>query len=154
MTKWEKFRIEKGIPTKAKRSRMVFDPITQDWVPRYGAGSIKKIEDKHNWMMEVKPKHDEAGVDPFTYQRSEKKIEKEKQALRELKNQVSTSGPAGKGGAKVGSTDQILDPAGPASKQIAEAPPSADPKSSFKNRDEQERNTIRKRERKSLMKSL
>jgi len=56
--------------------------------------------------------------------------------LRELKNQVSTSGPAGKGGAKVGSTDQILDPAGPASKQIAEAPPSADPKSSFKNRDE------------------
>jgi len=28
MTKWEKFRIEKGIQAKAKRSRMVFDPIT------------------------------------------------------------------------------------------------------------------------------
>jgi len=47
-------------------------------VPRYGKGSIKKIEDKHQWMMEVKPKHDEAGVDPFTFARSEKKIEKEK----------------------------------------------------------------------------
>jgi len=88
MTKWERFRIEKGIPTKAKRSRMVFDPITQEWVPRHGAGSIKKIEDKHNWMMEVKPKHDEAGTDPFTYARSEKKVEREKQSLRELKNKI------------------------------------------------------------------
>jgi len=28
LTKWEKFRIEKGITTREKRSRMVFDPIT------------------------------------------------------------------------------------------------------------------------------
>lgn len=78
MTKWEKFRIEKGIPTREKRGRMVFDPITQDWVPRYGAGSIKKIEDKYNWMMEVKPKHLESNTDPFTYQRNEKKMKQEK----------------------------------------------------------------------------
>lgn len=82
LTKWEKFRIEKGLAAKEKRSRMVFDPITQDFVPRYGMGSIKKIEDKYQWVMEEKPKHVEAGLDPFTYKRNEKKLEKEKQNLR------------------------------------------------------------------------
>lgn len=86
LTKWEKFRIEKGLATREKRSRMVYDPITQDHVPRYGMGSIKKIEDKFNWVMEEKPKHAESGIDPFTYKKNEKNIEKEKQNLRELKN--------------------------------------------------------------------
>jgi len=75
MTKWEKFRLEKGIATKEKRSRMVFDELTNDWVPRYGAGSIKKVQDKYNWLMEEKPKHVEAGMDPFTYKKNEKKLE-------------------------------------------------------------------------------
>jgi len=57
---------------------MVFDPITNDWVPRYGMGSIKKIEEKHNWLMSEKPKHIEAGLDPFTFKKQEKKIVKEK----------------------------------------------------------------------------
>lgn len=85
---------------------MVYDPISKDWVPRFGMGSIKKIEEKHNWLMEEKPKHRESGIDPFTYQKNEKKIEKEKQDLRELKNKITMSGPAGKG---KGSMDQILD---------------------------------------------
>jgi regulator of ribosome biosynthesis len=89
LTKWEKFRIEKGLPAKEKRSRMVFDPITQDWVPRFGMGSIKKIQDEANWIMEEKPKHVAAGIDPFTYKKQEKKIEKEKQSLRELKNRIT-----------------------------------------------------------------
>jgi len=42
-TKWEKFREEKGLPPRKKRSRLVFDEITNDWVPRWGTGSIKKI---------------------------------------------------------------------------------------------------------------
>ena len=78
LTKWEKFRIEKGINTREKRSRMVYDPITKDYVPRYGMGSIKKIEDKYNWVMEEKPKHVESGLDPFTYKKNEKKINQEK----------------------------------------------------------------------------
>jgi len=41
-------------------------------------GSIKKIAEKHNWLMEDKPKHQEAGVDPFTYKKNEKKIVGEK----------------------------------------------------------------------------
>ena len=54
LTKWEKFRKEKGIAPRKKRSRMVFDEITDDWVPRWGKGSIKKIEDQHNWLLEEK----------------------------------------------------------------------------------------------------
>lgn len=39
MTKWEKFRLEKGITAKGKRSRMVYSEHASDWVPRYGMGS-------------------------------------------------------------------------------------------------------------------
>lgn len=38
-TKWEKFRDEKGLPARKKRSRLVFDTITNDWVPRWGPKS-------------------------------------------------------------------------------------------------------------------
>jgi regulator of ribosome biosynthesis len=78
LTKWEKFRQEKGILEKGKRSRMVYDPITQDWVPRFGMGSVKKIAEKYNWVMEEKQKHVEAGVDPFTFKKNAKKLEQEK----------------------------------------------------------------------------
>lgn len=78
MTKWEKFRLEAGMPARKARSRMVFDPVTNDWVPRHGMGSVKKIADAHNWLMHEKPKHREAGVDPFTYEKAEKKAKQEK----------------------------------------------------------------------------
>ena len=55
MTKWEKFRIERGLPPRRKRGRMVFDPITNDWVPRWGAGSIKHIEASKDVVIEEKP---------------------------------------------------------------------------------------------------
>jgi len=51
-------------------------------VPRYGTGSIKKIDDAANFIMEEKPKHVEAGLDPFTYKKMEKKIVKEKADLK------------------------------------------------------------------------
>lgn len=38
LTKWEKFRVEKGLPPKAKRSRMVYSEEAKDWVPRWGKG--------------------------------------------------------------------------------------------------------------------
>ena len=44
-TKWERFREERGMAPRQKRSRLVFDPITNDWVPRWGTGSVKKIAD-------------------------------------------------------------------------------------------------------------
>ena len=77
-TKWEKFREERGMAPREKRSRLVFDPITNDWVPRWGKGSVKKIEEQHQWLMPEKGKHREAGIDPFTYARAEKKAKQEK----------------------------------------------------------------------------
>jgi hypothetical protein len=85
-TKWEKFREERGLAPRKKRSRLVFDPLTNDWVPRWGKDSVKKIEDKHNWLMPEKAKHRDAGMDPFTYARAEKKQKLEKQKLSEVKN--------------------------------------------------------------------
>ena len=90
---------------------MVFDPITEDWVPRYGTGSIKHIEDAANIIMEEKPKHLEAGMDPFTFKKMEKKMVKEKQNLRELKNKVLADGVNAKAGAK--GKDQILNQSAP-----------------------------------------
>ncbi len=87
-TKWEKFREEKGLPTRQKRSRLVFDPITNDWVPRWGPNSKKKIEAKHDWLQEDKPKHTDSGIDPFTMKRQEKKVVLEKEKLRKLKNDL------------------------------------------------------------------
>ena len=87
-TKWEKFREEKGLPARQKRSRLVFDPITNDWVPRWGPNSKKKIEAKHDWLQEDKPKHLEAGIDPFTMKKQEKKVVLEKEKLRKLKNDL------------------------------------------------------------------
>lgn len=52
-TKWEKFAQQKGIQKK-KRSRKVFDEVRQDWVPRWGARSIKKLNDKDNFAIEDK----------------------------------------------------------------------------------------------------
>lgn len=38
LSKWEKFRLEKGLPPRKKRSRMVYSELAQDWVPRWGKG--------------------------------------------------------------------------------------------------------------------
>ena len=61
--------------------------------------------------MPEKPKHVESGLDPFTYKKNEKKIEKEKQNLRELKNKINASGPAGRRAKELpeGAFEQILD---------------------------------------------
>jgi regulator of ribosome biosynthesis len=77
-TKWEKFREERGLAPRKKRSRLVFDEIQNDWVPRWGKGSIKKLAEGDNWMMTEKPKHVAAGVNPFDYAKAEKKGKLEK----------------------------------------------------------------------------
>jgi len=85
-TKWEKFREEKGLPARKKRSRLIFDEITQDWVPRWGPGSKAQIAKKHEWLLE-----DKAGVegaDPFTIKRQEKKMQLEKENLKKMKNEL------------------------------------------------------------------
>ena len=105
------------------------------------------MEDKFNWVMEEKKKHVDAGLDPFTFKKNEKKLEKEKQALRELKNKINATGPAGKGNGM----DAVLD-----AKENGGAPSNRpEPKDgTLKKRQDGERESIRKRERKALMKQL
>jgi len=75
----------------------------------------------------------------------EKKLEKEKQSLRELKNKVTTSGPAGSGNQ---GKDQVL--GGNSNNNTQEKKENI----GLKQRSEGDRDQVRKRERKSLMKSL
>ena len=81
-TKWEKYKMEKGI-TQRKRSRMVYSEEVGDWVPRWGKGSIKHIQNSMNWVMEEK----EPGVNPFEQKSNEKNIAKAKQMKRQIKNE-------------------------------------------------------------------
>ena len=82
MTKWEKYKKEKGI-TQRKRSRMVYSEEVGDWVPRWGRGSVKKIQDSLNWAMEEK----EPGVNPFEQKSTERQLTKAKQLKRQMKNE-------------------------------------------------------------------
>lgn len=82
LTKWEKYKIEKGI-NQRKRSRLVYSDKLQEWVPRWGKDSIKKVDDKFNWVMEDK----EEGVDPFAKKKMEEKLVKMKQMKRQYKNE-------------------------------------------------------------------
>ena len=81
-TKWEKYKMEKGI-TQRKRSRMVYSEEVGDWVPRWGKGSVKHIQDSMNWLMEEK----EPGINPFEQKSNEKQITKAKQMKRQIKNE-------------------------------------------------------------------
>ena len=81
-TKWEKYIMEKGI-TQRKRSRMVYSEEIGDWVPRWGKGSAKHIQDSMNWVMEEK----EPGVNPFEKKSTEKQIAQAKQMKRQIKNE-------------------------------------------------------------------
>jgi len=82
LTKWEKYKQEKGI-VQRKRSRMVYSEEVGDWVPRWGRGSVKKIQDSMNWVMEEK----EPGVNPFEQKSNEKQLAKAKQLKRQMKNE-------------------------------------------------------------------
>ena len=81
-TKWEKYKMEKGI-TQRKRGRMVYSEEVGDWVPRWGKGSAKHIQDSMNWVMEEK----EPGVNPFEQKSNEKQIAKAKQMKKQIKNE-------------------------------------------------------------------
>lgn len=105
LTKWEKFALEKGI-NKRKRDSKVYDEITDSYVPTYGPKSIKKVQDKANWLIEenndkenivkkygVKAKRIESNIlkrknktDPFTEKSLNKSLKNQKEKLKVEKN--------------------------------------------------------------------
>ncbi|XP_953827.1 ribosome biogenesis regulatory protein, putative [Theileria annulata] len=88
-TRWEKFAEMKGIK-KRKRSRKVFDPTVNDWVPRWGYKSIKKNKVNRPPIMEVKPGDDDNVLDVESAKRS---LVKMKQKMRELRNKMEQNSP-------------------------------------------------------------
>jgi len=90
LTKWERFAKEKGIQ-KTKRSRMVFDEITKTWVPRWGPGSIRKIQASTDIIRDVKPGED-PNEDPFEKKAKTKQLQREKQKYNELRNKMEAKG--------------------------------------------------------------
>ncbi len=89
-SKWERFAEERGI-AKQKRSRLVYDEASKDWVPRWGANSAKHRAEKQDWVMEVPLNSSE---DPFEKKRVAGQLVKAQQKLREAKNKVYASGEA------------------------------------------------------------
>lgn len=93
-SRWDKFAEERGIEKK-KRSRLVWDEASKDWVPRWGANSAKNRADKKDWLVEVPLNSSE---DPFEKKRLAQQLVQAKQKLREARNKLDVSGdklPAG-----------------------------------------------------------
>ena len=93
-SRWDKFADERGI-AKSKRSRLVWDETSKDWVPRWGAKSAKHRADKQDWLVEVPLNSSE---DPFEKKQLAKQLVSAKQKLREARNKMETRGerlPAG-----------------------------------------------------------
>ncbi|KAK1443575.1 ribosome biogenesis regulatory protein RRS1 like protein [Babesia gibsoni] len=89
-TRWQLFAEERGIK-KHKRSRMVFDKDSNDWVPRWGYKSIKKRHGANPPIVELKESEVAQGIDPFEESSRKKNVQKTRQKLRELRNKVEGS---------------------------------------------------------------
>ena len=68
---------------------MVFDPITNDWVPRWGPDSIKKIQDASDFIIEEKKSDIPIEKqDLFEQWNQMKTLQKSKEEMRELRNKL------------------------------------------------------------------
>lgn len=102
-TRWQKFMEDKNM-RKRKRSRLVFDEASGDWVPRWGYGSIRKREAAAKSAIYEFKDGEDTNSDPVERQRAEKKLQIARQKLREVRNQVEAAG--GKMRAAVPDLDQ------------------------------------------------
>jgi len=89
-TRWEKFMEDKNMK-KRKRSRLIWDEVSEDWKPRWGYKSVKHSEDKTNWFHEVGDKENPM-ENSFDTQSAEKRLLKARQKMREVRNQVEAAG--------------------------------------------------------------
>lgn len=89
-TRWQQFMEDRNMK-KRKRSKLVFDEISGDWKPRWGAKSAKKREEKANGIVELKD-GDDSTENPFTRMAAEKKLLRARQKMREVRNKVEALG--------------------------------------------------------------
>ncbi|CAH6718936.1 regulator of ribosome biosynthesis [[Candida] jaroonii] len=93
LTRWQQFALRKGIRSKAKDGKMVYDEETGEWVPKWGyKGKNKEMDNQ--WLVELNANTkntEEELIDPRTLKRAERKklIKKnELQHKRNLKNRA------------------------------------------------------------------
>ena len=84
LTKWEKFRLANGLGRRRKRSRMIYEETVDDFVPRWGPYSAKRIRDH----MEI-AKEEKNGEDQFEQESFVKAKEKFRTKEKQLRNQIS-----------------------------------------------------------------
>ena len=89
-TRWQKFAELKNIKKK-KRSRLIWDPVINDWAPRWGKGSAKKNWKKHEESI-IELKDDEDFRTVLESRRAKPEINKAKQQLHEHRNKVEAAG--------------------------------------------------------------
>lgn len=73
-TKWELFAKKKGIQSKPREGKMVYDEEKGEWVPKWGyKGRNKDVE--HQWLVEIDDKKTDGGeeIDPRKLSRDERK---------------------------------------------------------------------------------
>ena len=87
MTKWEKFRVSKGLGRRKKRSRLVYEPTVEGYVPRFGGYSIKKLKAKQNAIVE-----DKNGENPVEKAAMVKSLQRQEQKKREIQNKFVAEG--------------------------------------------------------------
>ena len=83
-TKWEKFRLQNGLGRRKKRSRLVFEPSVDGYLPRYGAYSVKKLKSKQSGIVE-----DKNGENPMEKNAEQRNLERLKQTKREITNKFA-----------------------------------------------------------------
>jgi len=90
-TRWQKFMEDRNM-RKRKRSKLVYDEASGDWVPRWGYRSVKKkTEAGAQGIYEVKAGED-PNSNPFERMKAEKKLQMARQKMREVRNKVEAAG--------------------------------------------------------------
>ncbi|CAH8673249.1 unnamed protein product [Schistosoma rodhaini] len=82
LTRWDRFARLKGIQNR-KKSRKVWDPVSESWKPRWGKDRIDDVKDK--WVLEV-PDNADPYEDQFAKLIQAKKERRAKNELQRLRN--------------------------------------------------------------------
>jgi len=90
-TRWESFMEERGMK-KRKRSRLVFDEVSGDWKPRCGYKSAKKSKEAGEQAIYEMRAGEDPNSNPFERMKAERKLQKMKQKMREVRNKVEAGG--------------------------------------------------------------
>ncbi|CAH8662336.1 unnamed protein product [Schistosoma bovis] len=86
LTRWDRFARLKGIQNR-KKSRKVWDPVSESWKPRWGKDRIDDFKDK--WVLEV-PDNADPYEDQFAKLSQAKKERRAKNELQRLRNIART----------------------------------------------------------------